>query len=366
MKRGWVALIAGVCLLMAGSAGVAQAAKKPAKKVSATSALRTLDRQTTALPKTVVSRTQRRRLHDAARRARIAAKSKPCSSVAALTRYRTVLRTVKPRKGKRNARGNLRLAALGPASLKASRKLLSDRRAKGCGGGVIPTTLPEAKTTVLSSDANGMRCASSCPRCSSRRADRRRQELDPARAARHRQRPRRHRRARHPGRQPAPSACRTARRSRSCRARPSPTRSTASTCSRRSPSRSTQRRRPPGASRTSSSRRSPSRRSRSTARPTRPTRSSRPPRRRPDPRPGARRHDRRPADPGRAVRRRRPHAEGPQHRRRRGDVRGRRRRRSAPSSTRRGSARSARSLAACSTRSDRPQSKLAVRHPPLR
>src|SRR4051812_11125724 len=48
MKRSWVALIAGVCLLMAGSAGVAQAAKKPAKKVSATSALRTLDRQTTA------------------------------------------------------------------------------------------------------------------------------------------------------------------------------------------------------------------------------------------------------------------------------------------------------------------------------
>ena len=38
---------------------------------------------------------------------------------------------------------------------------------------------------------------------------------------------------------------------------------------------------------------------------------------RPDPRPGARRHDRRPADPGRAVRRRGPHAQGAQHRRRR-------------------------------------------------
>jgi hypothetical protein len=157
MKRGWVALIAGVCLLMAGPVGMAQAAKRPAKKVSAVSALRTLDRQTTALPKSAVSRTQRRKLHDAARRARIAAKGKPCSSVAALTSFRTVLRTVKPRKGKRNARANLRVAALGPASLTASRLLLADKRTKGCGGGTKPSTLSEAKTSVLSSDINGMR-----------------------------------------------------------------------------------------------------------------------------------------------------------------------------------------------------------------
>jgi hypothetical protein len=158
MKHRWVALIAGVCLLMAGSAGVAQAAKKPAKKVSVTSALRTLDRQTATLPKSALSRTQRRRLHDAARRARIAAKGKPCSSVAALTTFRTVLRTVKSRKGKRNARANLRVAALGPASLTASRLLLADKRTKRCGGGgAKPSTLSEAKTSVLSSDINGMR-----------------------------------------------------------------------------------------------------------------------------------------------------------------------------------------------------------------
>jgi hypothetical protein len=157
MKRRWVALVAGTCLLTAGSAGVAQGATKPAKKVSVTSALRTLDRQTTALPRTVVSRTQRRKLHDAARRARIAAKGKPCSSVAALTRFRTVLRTVKPRKGKRNVRANLRIASLGPASLAASRLLLADKRTKSCGGGTKPSTLSEAKTSVLSSDINGVK-----------------------------------------------------------------------------------------------------------------------------------------------------------------------------------------------------------------
>jgi hypothetical protein len=157
MKRRWVAMVAGACLLMAASAGVAQAAKKPAKKVSAASALRTLDRQTATLPKSLVTRTQRRKLHDAARRARLAAKGKPCSSVVALTRFRTVLRTVKPRKGKRNARANLRIAALGPASLTASRLLLADKRTKGCGGGTKPSTLSEAKTSVLSSDVNGMR-----------------------------------------------------------------------------------------------------------------------------------------------------------------------------------------------------------------
>jgi hypothetical protein len=152
-----MALIAGVCLLMAGSAGVAQAAKKPAKKVSVSSALRTLDRQAATLPKTLVSRTQRRKLHDAARRARLTSKAKPCSSVAALTRFRAVLRTVKPRKGKRNARANLRIAALGPASLAASRLLLADKRTKRCGGDTKPSTLTEAKTSVLSSDINGLR-----------------------------------------------------------------------------------------------------------------------------------------------------------------------------------------------------------------
>ncbi len=157
MKRRWVALIAGVCLLIAGSAGVAQAAKRPAPKVSAASALRALDRQTATLPKAAVSRSQRRKLHDAARRARLAAKSKPCSSVAALTRFRTILQTVKPRKGKRNARSNLRVAALGPASLTAGRLLLADKRTKSCGGGTKPSTLSEAKTSVLSSDINGMR-----------------------------------------------------------------------------------------------------------------------------------------------------------------------------------------------------------------
>jgi hypothetical protein len=149
MKRGWVALVAGACLLMAGSTGVAQGATK---KVTAGSALSALERQTRALPKTAVSQSQRRRLHDAARRARTAARSKPCVSVAALTGLRAVLHTVSPRK----TRAGLRVAALGPASLTAARLLLADRRTKRCGGGT-PSTLAAARISVLSSDINGMR-----------------------------------------------------------------------------------------------------------------------------------------------------------------------------------------------------------------
>ena len=41
--------------------------------------------------------------------------------------------------------------------MKASRRLLSDRRTKSCGGGVVVPTATAAKPNVLSSDVNGMK-----------------------------------------------------------------------------------------------------------------------------------------------------------------------------------------------------------------
>ena len=96
-----------------------------------------------------------------ARHARRVASKNPCLAVKDLSAYRKTLRATRIRpnvKGSRlKARLRRNLSALGPASLKASRRLLSDKRTKRCGGGVIPSKLKAATTTVLSSDANGMR-----------------------------------------------------------------------------------------------------------------------------------------------------------------------------------------------------------------
>jgi hypothetical protein len=73
-----------------------------------------------------------------------------------LSHFRRILRTIKVKKGKRYQRARDRLAALGPSSLKASQKLLSDKRTKRCGGGVRPSTLANTQATVLSSDENGL------------------------------------------------------------------------------------------------------------------------------------------------------------------------------------------------------------------
>jgi hypothetical protein len=74
-----------------------------------------------------------------------------------MARYRNVLRRVKVKTGKRFRHAGTRLAALGPASLNASRLLLRDKRARRCGGGVRPSILSTAQTKLLSSDENGMR-----------------------------------------------------------------------------------------------------------------------------------------------------------------------------------------------------------------
>ena len=136
-----------------GDAG-ALAAKKPNPT---TQALRALVRQTNALPGTVASTVRRRQLRRAAAHALRVARKQPCVAVRDLVRYRRVLARVKVKRGKRLPRSSHRLAALGPASVRASRLLLADTRTRRCGGGVKPSRRATAKATVLSSDVNGMR-----------------------------------------------------------------------------------------------------------------------------------------------------------------------------------------------------------------
>jgi len=150
-------LLALVCLGLSGHA----LAKKSTKTVNASTTLTALVNQTRGLPTTAASRARKAQLLRIARRAKRVARRRPCKAVADLSSYRRLLRGTKIRRsvhGSRlKARMRLRLAQLGPTSLKASRKLLSDKRTKRCGGGVVPSRLKAAKTTVLSSDENGMR-----------------------------------------------------------------------------------------------------------------------------------------------------------------------------------------------------------------
>lgn len=124
----------------------------------ASTALSALVKQTGALPKKGIAKSRRARLVRGARHARSVAKRSPCVAVKDLAMYRGILRATKVAKGaKRRAALRRRLAALGTTSLSASRRLLADKRTKRCGGGVTPSTLAAVKTTVLSSDENGMR-----------------------------------------------------------------------------------------------------------------------------------------------------------------------------------------------------------------
>ncbi len=151
---------AAACLLVLTAMGGSAWAAKSTKKVNATATLKSLVTQTSKLPKSAASKTRKARLLRTARHARRVAAKNPCGAVKDLATYRKTLRSTKIRptvKGKKlKARLRRNLASLGPASVKASRKLLSDKRTKRCGGGVIPSTLKAAKTTVVSSNANGM------------------------------------------------------------------------------------------------------------------------------------------------------------------------------------------------------------------
>src|SRR4029450_13689276 len=98
-------------------------------------------RQTNALPAAAAPRAKRRKLARAAKSARRSARGRPCASVRQLARYRSVLRGIRVKKGRRFRRASTRLAALGPAAMNASRALLAKRGTRRCGGGVKPTKL---------------------------------------------------------------------------------------------------------------------------------------------------------------------------------------------------------------------------------
>ncbi len=153
MSRMLVVTVSAALLIAMIGGGEAFAAKRLTKA----SSLKALVKQTNALPKGAASKAKRRQLKLLAVHGRKVAKKKPCGAVRDLAKYRRVLGKVKVKKGKRYRKITVRVTALGPASLQASRLLLADKRTKRCGGGVKPSTLKDTKTSVLSSDENGMR-----------------------------------------------------------------------------------------------------------------------------------------------------------------------------------------------------------------
>ncbi|MDX6679903.1 MAG: hypothetical protein QOE31_3955 [Solirubrobacteraceae bacterium] len=158
--RRALAVTVGASLLIAMAGGGQALAAKSTKKVNAKATLASLVNQTQSLPRAAASTAAKARLLRRARHARAVASKSPCGAVKDLTSYRKSLKSTKIRasaRGKRNReRLRQRLAALAPASLKASRKLLSDKRTRSCGGGVTLPTITGAQTSVLRSDANGM------------------------------------------------------------------------------------------------------------------------------------------------------------------------------------------------------------------
>jgi hypothetical protein len=158
--RRALAVTLGASLLLLTAGGGQALAAKSTKKANARSTLTSLVNQTKSLPRAAAPSSAKARLLRRARHARSVAAKSPCGAVKDLTSYRKTLKSTRIRgsaKGKRNReRLRQRLAALAPSSLKASRKLLSDRRTKACGGAVTIPTIPSAQTAVLRSDENGM------------------------------------------------------------------------------------------------------------------------------------------------------------------------------------------------------------------
>jgi hypothetical protein len=152
-------LAVGMCLLALLAFDASAYAAKSTKTVNATSQLNALIRQTSAISGKSVS--NRSSLLGAVRNARKTARRNPCVALKSLAAYRKALHKAKLRRGVRGAKSRSKLtehlASLSAQSALLSRKLLADKRTKRCGGGVVPSTLSSAKTTVLKSDVNGMR-----------------------------------------------------------------------------------------------------------------------------------------------------------------------------------------------------------------
>ena len=142
-------------LILAVCAAPASAQKL--RQPSAGSALKQLVSQTNKLPSSAATKKQKAKLKKAAATARRSARKQPCTSVRQLATFRRVLRGIKVKKGRRNRTAINRLRALGPTSMSASRALLAGSRTKRCGGGVKPSKLETAQTTILQNDANGMK-----------------------------------------------------------------------------------------------------------------------------------------------------------------------------------------------------------------
>lgn len=118
--------------------------------------LKSLVQQVRALPPGAVVPGARRRLLITAGLARRQAGRSQCSAVRTLTRFRTTLRRIKVKRAKRLSRTSQRVLALGPTSLRASRALLLTPATRRCGGGVKPSRVTSATTTILQNDAKGI------------------------------------------------------------------------------------------------------------------------------------------------------------------------------------------------------------------
>ncbi|HEV7770577.1 MAG TPA: C25 family cysteine peptidase [Solirubrobacterales bacterium] len=150
-----VAMAMGLFALTIWGATAGQAAKK--KGSSPASSLKVLVAKTNKLPDDALPAAKLKGLERAATHARLVAGKSPCGAVKDLNRYRRILLGVKVKKGKKGRKAAAKLAALGPASLKASSTLLASKATKRCGGGTKPSRLGATKTKILSSDLNGMK-----------------------------------------------------------------------------------------------------------------------------------------------------------------------------------------------------------------
>ena len=150
-------LLAVVIALLIPALSAAPSSAQKLKQPGAAKSLRALVRQTNALPPAAAPKAKRRKLARAAKAARRSARGRPCASVRQLARYRSVLRGIRVKKGRRFRRASNRLAALGPAAMNASRALLAKRGTRRCGGGVKPSKLESARFRILKNDASGMR-----------------------------------------------------------------------------------------------------------------------------------------------------------------------------------------------------------------
>src|SRR5215217_1220373 len=146
-----------VVVVLALAVGASPAAAQTLRQPSAGSALKQLVRQVNGLPSSAATKKQKAKLRKAAVAAQRSVRKSPCTSVKQLATFRRTLRGIKLKKGRRNRSGANKLRALGPASLAASRALLGTSKTRRCGGGVKPSRLEDARTTILQNDTNGMK-----------------------------------------------------------------------------------------------------------------------------------------------------------------------------------------------------------------